>query len=138
MNIELEEKLNNRFPFTKNPYCGNSCPNGWFNLVWNLCLTLEVYKFSGKVNQIKEKFGGLRFYVSHATDKQYDIIHKAEEKSYKICEVCGKKGKLRKLAWAKTLCWRHYYIEDFFGIIARYKWRLKKWKKNLKNILLQK
>ena len=35
--------------------------------------------------QIKEKFGGLRFYVQAATDKHYNYISFAESMSYRTC-----------------------------------------------------
>ena len=55
--------------------------------------------------QIKEKFGGLRFYVDSATDKIYNMIDEAEKKSYTICEVCGKSGKEYHIkGWTMTLC----------------------------------
>lgn len=39
--------------------------------------------------QVEEKFGGLRFYITHGTDEMYELISKAEEKSCTICERCG-------------------------------------------------
>lgn len=46
------------------------------------------------VTQVKEKFGGLRFYVNGANDEQYGMIRFAEAMSYKTCEVCGSRGKI--------------------------------------------
>lgn len=49
-------------------------------------------------------------------DGWYDIIEILnlvwgyEEKSYKICEVCGKKGKLRTKMWYKVRCDEHENI----------------------------
>jgi RNA polymerase-binding transcription factor DksA len=61
------------------------------------------------VVQAKEKFGGLRFYITSAPQEVHDLIHKAEEESYHICEECGKKGTLRKdLGWWLVLCEKHY------------------------------
>ena len=88
--------------------------DGWFKLIKRLSedidreirrLTEDVCK-DFCVVEVKEKFGGLRFYVNYTpTDKIYELINKAEKESYKICEECGKKGKLRnKLSWWQTLC----------------------------------
>lgn len=91
---------------------GLECGNGWFNLIWELCEDLKKLKFRGKVLQLKEKFGGMRFYINgDYTKEQLGRIIKAEDDSYFICEDCGSSGKLRKrdkedkkLVRIKTLC----------------------------------
>ena len=54
--------------------------------------------------QVKEKFGGLRFYVQAATDKHYNYISFAESMSYRTCEECGSPGKRYTDGWHTTLC----------------------------------
>jgi len=54
--------------------------------------------------QVKEKFGGLRFYVQAATDKHYNYISFAESMSYVTCEECGNPGKTYTDGWHMTLC----------------------------------
>jgi len=54
--------------------------------------------------QVKEKFGGLRFYVQAATDKHYNFISFAESMSYRTCEECGAPGKTYTDGWHTTLC----------------------------------
>ena len=54
--------------------------------------------------QVKEKFGGLRFYVNGATEEMYNFISFAESMSYKTCEVCGSPGKTYTDGWHQTLC----------------------------------
>ena len=54
--------------------------------------------------QVKEKFGGLRFYVQAATDKHYSYISFAESMSYRTCEECGAPGKTYTDGWHMTLC----------------------------------
>jgi NADH pyrophosphatase NudC (nudix superfamily) len=56
------------------------------------------------ITQIKEKFGGLRFYYDGGNDKVFKLTSKAENKSYKICESCGKPGKPNGEGWIVTLC----------------------------------
>jgi hypothetical protein len=86
------------------------CGNGWFDLIWKLCEDIDIIvKCEGwenfSVDQIKEKFAGLRFYVNGANREVFDLIHKAEDKSYEICEVCGKKGSMYLgFGWYRTLC----------------------------------
>jgi NADH pyrophosphatase NudC (nudix superfamily) len=54
--------------------------------------------------QVKEKFGGLRFYVDNADDYTRGVIAMAESMSYKTCEVCGSPGKQTGKGWIKTVC----------------------------------
>ena len=54
--------------------------------------------------QVKEKFGGLRFYVNATTDKHHNYISFAESMSYRTCEECGAPGKTYTDGWHMTLC----------------------------------
>ena len=58
-------------------------------------------------SQVKEKFGGLRFYVNGATDKHLNFISFAENMSYRTCEECGAPGKIYTDGWHRTLCDTH-------------------------------
>lgn len=60
-----------------------------------------------RASQVKEKFGGLRFYMTMATDEMFDFIEEAESKSTTICEVCGEPGKTFNDGWMVTLCENH-------------------------------
>ena len=57
--------------------------------------------------QVKEKFGGLRFYVNGANEEHYNYISFAENMSYRTCEKCGNPGKLYTNGWHTTLCEKH-------------------------------
>ena len=57
--------------------------------------------------QIKEKFGGLRFYVDNASDRIYNFIDFAETLSNTTCEICGSPGGHSGGFWIKTLCKKH-------------------------------
>ena len=60
-----------------------------------------------KVYQVKEKFGGLRFYINSGTDEINKRIRKAEDDSYETCETCGEPGELRKDGWWTVACDKH-------------------------------
>lgn len=62
-------------------------------------------------SQVKEKFGGLRFYVNGAIDKHWNYIHFAESMSCTICEECGAPGKRYTDGWHRTLCDIHAEME---------------------------
>ena len=57
--------------------------------------------------QVKEKFGGLRFYVNRVDPAVEGAIDMAEAMSYHICEVCGAPGEPNRDGWIKTLCKEH-------------------------------
>lgn len=56
--------------------------------------------------QVKEKFGGLQFYVIGGTDVHHAMIDFAESMSYRICEECGTTNTARCWTdgWHRTLC----------------------------------
>lgn len=80
---------------------------GWWGILINLVEFLRLIKPGFTVDQIKEKFGGLRFYDWGLPTEGRTLIDWAESISYQICEVCGDHGKLRNMGWMKTLCDEH-------------------------------
>ena len=117
MNKELQDKLVEKYPeifqeigMPPEKSCmawGIDVGDGWYELIDNLCDTLKDLQDGNMIiaAQIKEKFGGLRFYVYSANKKQFDAIDEAEKLSYKICEKCGtKEGVSQTGGWIKTLC----------------------------------
>ena len=58
-------------------------------------------------SQVKEKFGGLRFYTNGYTDEIGGMIRMAESMSYRTCEVCGNPGRSNHHGWISTLCDTH-------------------------------
>lgn len=54
--------------------------------------------------QVKEKFAGLRIYMTYYNKELENIISEAEKRSYTICERCGADGEVREGGWIKTLC----------------------------------
>ena len=85
---------------------GIDCGDGWFDILYNLCKEIEPMR--PKVMQIKEKFGGLRFYCSFPKDyseKGYVFIRKAEEQAIETCEDCGEPGEFRiHRGWRRVSC----------------------------------
>lgn len=105
---------------------GIDCGDGWRPLIEFLYDRAEEYSCIS-VAQVKEKFGGLRFYFDHDIDcdkddccdqmsRYVDIIGRV---SYKICEQCGAYGELRRKyndgserGWILTLCGAHNDREE--------------------------
>lgn len=59
--------------------------------------------------QVKEKFGGLRFYADNITPELDGYIRFAELLASNTCEVCGERGKRRTGGWIRTLCNKHEF-----------------------------
>ena len=116
MDKDLEQKLVEKYPNLYKEYGGDitqtcmglgfTCGNGWFDLIDKLSEKLE--KYGVVAAQVKEKFGGLRFYInpikSDKSKEIRDLINEAEQQSYKICEKCGNPGNVRGGRWISTLC----------------------------------
>jgi len=111
---------------------GFECGDGWFQIIWDLCLAIEAVDPNRRVlaTQVKEKYGGLRFYhCTYYSPKEYeewaatsqgtlvdpgyednidDLVDVAEDRSYKTCEECGEPGTCEDLGyWIYTLCEKH-------------------------------
>jgi hypothetical protein len=94
---------------------GIECGDGWFWLLDNLMESIYKYqKYNTnqegnkefiKIQQIKEKFGGLRFYISGGNSTIHGMIWLAEALSYKTCEDCGTtEGVGMTQGWIKVCC----------------------------------
>jgi hypothetical protein len=82
---------------------------GWNMIVQELIAELFDLGWDSKLHQIKEKFGGLRFYIGVGSDAIHDAIQAAEDWSYRTCEVTGEPGELRDdLGWMRVLCDEEY------------------------------
>jgi len=123
MKIELEQKLFKAFPklyrqkdlsIRETAMCwGFSCGDGWYDIIWKLSEKIEKYNEEHKKEfkepieaiQVKEKFGGLRFYTNYSTDEVDKWIREAEDEAWKTCERCGiKENIVHTKGWIYTLC----------------------------------
>lgn len=150
MKTELEDNLAEEFEFMKraplpangimdNLYdaFGIDTGDGWYELLYDMCKEIaQVLEAAEKpvhivVDQIKEKYGTLRFYYhfegakpqiqtsdfidsgsirtmperDDVYQKISEIVQKYEDKSGKVCETCGCQGAVREdLQWIQTLC----------------------------------
>lgn len=60
-----------------------------------------------RIEDIKEKFGTLRFYYNAAPDEVSDIVQKYEYISYYTCIVCGKPAPFVTEGWISPYCEEH-------------------------------
>ena len=114
-----------------NPYGGFAVGPGWWPIIKSLCSQIDSYtKWRNNtreallknnphghtipdavpqvtVAQIKEKFGGLRFYYDGGDEHISGMVRMAESWAGHVCEECGKPGESRSGGWIKTLCDEH-------------------------------
>ena len=77
---------------------------GWSKIIDSLYDQLPIPK-TIHVHQVKEKFGGLRFYVSACTKEEYAIIDAACALSERTCEQCGEPAEIKSDGyWLTCLC----------------------------------
>lgn len=132
MTPELDEKLCARYPkifvnrhadmMTTAMCWGISCSDGWYNILDQLCANIqhhidwqnrEAVKVAQVVaTQVKEKFGGLRFYYDGGDDYIRGLTTMAESMSEVTCETCGAPGKQRGGGWVYTACDAHTLPKD--------------------------
>lgn len=80
---------------------------GWRMLVNTLIDDLFSAGWDGSLHQIKEKFGGLRFYTGALSGRQHDLVKAASLASEKTCETCGMPGEIRGNSWVRATCDEH-------------------------------
>ena len=131
---EFVSYLETKFPeMYSNVYCGIEVVDGWQQIIialsknihsyvkHNNCLREQLltqkpnnreipeYMEFPKVAQIKEKFGGLRFYIDGGDEYINGLIDMAESWAANTCEICGHRGEHRNDAGSlATLCDKHY------------------------------
>jgi hypothetical protein len=92
-------------------YWGLAVGDGWYDLIDTLCGCLQNHADNEKTEkaqavaaQVKEKFGGLRFYIDGGDDVTDGMVRMAEHMSYCICEDCGNKATVRTRGYIRSLC----------------------------------
>lgn len=115
---EFAARMTERFPkMLAGKYGGFAVGEGWWPILESLCVNIQHHlDWKNKnsevvpqvtVEQIKEKFGGLRFYYSGGDEQIHGMVRMAEAWADASCEECGAPGKRRDGGWIKTLCDRH-------------------------------
>lgn len=109
---------------------GFSCGDSWYQILDSLCGNIQshidhvekrrAYEVEKGVNgesgmprtphveqvvavQVKEKFGGLRFYYNGGDEQIFGMVRMAESWASVTCEECGAPGSIRHGGWIRTL-----------------------------------
>ena len=117
--------INRNKPMTETCMCwGFECGDGWFQILDSLMGNIQhhidwnnknfekgytQYKQVPQVtlDQVKEKFGTLRFYYTGGDDYISGLVAMAESMSAVTCEQCGNPGTTGGQGWISTLCETH-------------------------------
>ena len=109
------KKMEEQFPkMFEGKYGGFAVGAGWYPILEKLCANIQ-YHIDWKnretetvpqvvVEQIKEKFGGLRFYYQGGDEYIHGLVSMAESWAGSTCEKCSGVGKRRDGGWIRTLC----------------------------------
>lgn len=128
MKQELDDYLCNKYPklfierdlpATETCMCwGFACGDGWFNILDQLCQNIQRHlDWKNRdsevvaqvvVEQVKEKFGTLRFYYRGGDDYVRGLVSMAESMTEVTCESCGSGA---KTVWPKGGGWVHTTCE---------------------------
>lgn len=79
---------------------------GWIPILDRLISRLKELGWDGQLRQVKQKVGGLRFYIGVSTEEIRQAIDMAEGECERTCEHCGETGLRRRNAsgWLMVLC----------------------------------
>jgi hypothetical protein len=113
-----EQEMQDYFPkvypkiFSGN-YGGIAINAGWFQLLDSACRLMQSHLDwkpdvpQVTADQVKEKFGTLRFYYTGGDDYCSGVAAMAEHLSGLVCEECGAPGTTGGSGWVSTLCETH-------------------------------
>lgn len=122
---DFEKYMNEKYPkMFSHPYGGIDIGIGWHRVIESLCGKIQSHlDWANKqaqnypvrcqpveqvvVHQIKEKFGGLRFYYHGGDEQVSGMVRMAEVWAENACETCGSPATLRSDGWLRTLCDDH-------------------------------
>ena len=107
--------VNRTKPMMETCMCwGFECGDGWFNILDQLMGNIqhhidwknrkEEVVAQVTLDQVKEKFGTLRFYYSGGDDAIDGMVRMAESMSGVTCEECSAPAQTHGPGWIRTIC----------------------------------
>jgi len=111
-------KMEERYPlmYGKGVPLGFGCPQGWSMILERLSKEIErilaeesqEFRDRWRVVQVKEKFGGLRFYYDGGNEQIARLVSRAESESRNTCQDCASTpaghDNWKKSGWLHTVC----------------------------------
>lgn len=141
--------VNRNKPMIETCMCwGFECGDGWFNILDRLMGNIQHHidwkekqrqwaiDFNSKaapedtrevpeiipqvtLDQVKEKFGTLRFYYTGGDEYISGLVSMAESMSGVTCEECGSPGETKGQGWLVTLCETHRAAREEKNLIKQ-------------------
>ena len=119
MKTELQNKLFDKYPkiFVQKDLEIDT-GDGWYNILDTLCGQIQnlnlLKQFNVEAVQVKQKFGGLRFYYNGGDEFIEGLTSMAEAISNRTCEECGSPATTTTRGhYTKTQCLRCSPCEDY-------------------------
>lgn len=88
----------------KYPPCGFYIGDGWFPIVAQALEAMVLAGWDRDLQQVKQKFCGLRIYIGERHEPSELIIRYAVQRCSVACEDCGKPHGLDNPMWGRALC----------------------------------
>ena len=96
-------------------YGGIAVGKGWFGILTQLCQNIQSHIDwqntrvpnscpQVTIEQVKEKFGSLRFYYQGGDEYIMGLVSMAESMTGITCEECGNPGETRHDGWVHVSC----------------------------------
>jgi hypothetical protein len=113
------------------------CGAGWYEMIVKLDHDIAQLAPNYQINQVKEKFGTLRFYWTFesseedsqaVSDRISELVREVEQRSAVTCEQCGAAGELRLTQsagpWLRTTCDEHAFGRQGDALLTQKQWDL--------------
>ena len=121
---QFAKRMQEKFPaMFAGQYGGFACGPGWWPMLETLCGVIQNHIDQSKgscpqvvVEQIKEKFGTLRFYYQGGDELIHGAVWLAESMSGQMCEECGAPGKRSGGGFIQTLCDFHIVEKETLAL----------------------
>ena len=128
--------VNRNKPMQETCMCwGFDCGDGWFNILDQLMGNIQHHiDWKNKkeevvaqvtLDQVKEKFGTLRFYYTGGDDVIDGMVRMAESMSGVTCEECSAPAKTHGSGWICTICASCEEARELARQKANEEWKMK-------------
>ena len=128
--------VNRNKPMQETCMCwGFDCGDGWFNILDQLMGNIQHHiDWKNKkeevvaqvtLDQVKEKFGTLRFYYTGGDDVIDGMVRMAESMSGVTCEECSAPAKTHGPGWIRTICEPCEEARELARQKANEEWKMK-------------
>ena len=128
--------VNRNKPMQETCMCwGFDCGDGWFNILDQLMGNIQHHSdWKNKkeevvaqvtLDQVKEKFGTLRFYYTGGDDVIDGMVRMAESMSGVTCEECSAPANTHGPGWIRTICEPCEEARELARQKANEEWKMK-------------